>query len=150
MTAAAPTRTIKAYKLFRTLKTRPGELFPLFIGKTEAVAQGEWIPAQYLPTKGFAHRPGWHAGMSPRADHLLRKDGSMAADRVWAEIEVPADIDWQPIADQQPTRDIQGEVPAGGYYRFKRPANQGGEWIIAGAIRVNRVLTNDEVAALNN
>ena len=29
--------------------------------------------------------------------------------------------------------------------RFKRPSNQGGEWLIAGSMKVNRVLNSDEV-----
>jgi len=144
-----PEKTIRAYKLFRTLKSRPGELFPLFIDKSSAVPVGEWIPAQFIPTKGFANRPGWHAGLLPSAGHLLKKDGSMPSDRVWAEVEIPADIDWQPIADQQTTRDIRDQVPTGGFYKFKRPGNQGGTWIIGGALKVNRVLTETEVNQIN-
>ena len=56
-----PQKTIKAYKMFRTLKSRPGEIFPLFIGKTKPTPIGKWIPAEFLPTTGYAQRPGWHA-----------------------------------------------------------------------------------------
>jgi hypothetical protein len=140
-----PQKTVKAYKLFRTLKSRPGELFPLFIGKNESVPVGEWMPAKFIPTKGFAERPGWHAGVLPNAPHLLSKDGTMAPDRVWAEVEIPADADWQSRADATPTGDIKSEVPAGGYYTFKRPGLQGGSWIIGGALKVNRILSQPEV-----
>jgi hypothetical protein len=75
----------------------------------------------------------------------MRRDGTLASDRVWAEIEVPADVDWQSRADASRTGDIKSEVPAGGYYRFKRAGLQGGTWIISGAIRVNRVLSRTEV-----
>lgn len=147
--AKSPSKTVKAYKLFRTLRGRPGELFPLFIDKSSPVPVGEWIEAEYHPTKGFAQRPGWHVGRAPQAAHLMKKDGSLPSDRVWAEVEIPADVDWQPIADQSKTKDITGETPAGGFYRFKRPFNQGGEWLIAGALKVNRLLTVDEVENFN-
>lgn len=140
-----PKKTVRAYKLFRTLKTKPGKLFPLFIGKNESVPVGEWISAKFIPTQGFAERPGWHAGILPNAPHLLRKDGTMPSDRVWAEVEIPADVDWQSRADSTATGDIQSEVPAGGNYKFKRPGLQGGSWIIGGALKVNRVLSQLEV-----
>jgi len=140
-----PTKTIKAYKLFRTLKTQPGKLFPLFIGKGEPVPVGQWIPAKFIPTKGFAERPGWHAGVLPNAPHLLSKDGTMPSDRVWAEVEIPADVDWQSTADATSTGDIKSEVPSGGYYTFKRPGLQGGSWVIGGALKVNRLLSQADV-----
>ena len=133
-------KTVTAYKLFRTLKTRPGELFPLFIGKSKAVPVGEWIDAEYIPTKGFAHRPGWHVGTEPNAPHLMKKDGTMQAGRVWAEVEISAEVDWQSVADQSPTKDIRDRVPTNGCYVFKRPTHQGGAWMIAGSMRVNKIL----------
>ncbi len=151
-----PTKTLKTYKIFRTLKSRPKELFPLFIGKNKSTPIGEWIPAEFVPTKGFASRPGWHSGRLPHAPHLMKmKDAQgnkipvaerteMQPDRVWAEVEIPADVDWQPKADMAKTRDVQGEVPAEGFYRFNRPDVQGLEWIISGALKVNRILTNKE------
>ncbi len=48
------------YKLFEMNKD--GTLFPLFIGKNREVPMGEWIVAEYIPTKGFAARGGWHIG----------------------------------------------------------------------------------------
>lgn len=140
-----PKKTKIAYKLFRTLKTRPGEIFPLFIGKSEPTPIGKWIKAEFIPTKGFQDRPGWHLGFAPYAPHLRRKDGSMEENRVWYEVEIPDDVDWQSIADARPTKDIRGEVPEGGYYSFKRPQAQGGEWKIAGAIKVIRPLSLEEV-----
>jgi len=140
-----PKRTVRAYKLFRVKKREPDKLFPLFIGKREAIPMGQWVPAKYLPTKGFAKRAGWHSGILPNAPHLMRRDGTLAADRVWAEIDVPADVDWQSRADATRTGDIKSEVPVGGYYRFKRAGLQGGTWIISGSMRVNRVLSQTEV-----
>jgi hypothetical protein len=110
------TRTV--YKLFRVRKD--GSLGPLFIGARQRIPFGEWLEAEDIPTKGFAHRPGWHCGARPEAQHLTEKG------RVWAECE----------------------IPEGGYYPFKRPANQGGEWLIADAIKVNRILSSEDVEQL--
>ena len=145
-----PVKTIKAYKLFRVKKNEPGKIYPLFIGKNEATAIGKWVPAEHLPTKGFAERPGWHAGILPMAPHLRTKENQMADDRVWAEVEIPADVNWQDAADTQKTRDIRDRVPVGGHYRFKTSKMQGGAWIIGGALKVKRVLSNEEVADILN
>ena len=139
----APKKTQKAYKLFRTMKTKPG-IYPLFIGKSKPTPVGEWIDAEFIPTKGFSERPGWHVGVLPTAPHLMKKDGTMQEGRVWAEVEIPADVNWQDKADQEKTGDIRGEVPKGGHYRFKRPMKQGGEWMIAGSLKVNRILSEEE------
>lgn len=141
-----PKKTVTAYKLFRTLKSRPGEIFPLFIGATTPVPMNQWVRAEYIPTKGFAERPGWHAGVLPSAPHLMKKDGSMPEDRVWAEVEISADRDWQTEADQSKTRDIRGRIPEGGYYRFATPKLQGGSWIVGGALKVKRLMTAAEVS----
>lgn len=145
-----PQRTRKAYKLFRTLKTRPDEIFPIFIGKTVPTPVGEWVEAESIPTKGFATRPGWHVGNLPIADHLKRKDGTLDPSRVWAEVEIPADVDWQPEADKSRTKDLRDTIPKDGYYSFYRPERQGCEWLIAGALKVNRILSAAEVAEILN
>jgi N12 class adenine-specific DNA methylase len=157
-----PVKTIKAYKLFRTLKTQPGKLFPLFIGKSVETPVGVWVAAENIPTKGFADRPGWHAGMFPSAPHLMRKDGSMPGDRVWAEVELPADVDWQSIADGNKGKmitgtskanqgDIKDKVPTGGHYKFNTSKSQdpNWSWVIGGAIKINRLLTMEEVNGIN-
>lgn len=137
-----PQKTVKGYKLFRL---KDGKLYPLFIGKRESVPIGEWIEAEEIPTKGYAVRPGWHAGHLPIAPHLRSRDGRIASDRVWAEVEMPDDIDWQSVANQTKTKDIRFSVPRSGHYRWKTSRLQGGSWLIGGAMKVNRVLSNDEV-----
>jgi hypothetical protein len=134
----------KAYKLFRTLKTKPG-LYPLFIGKTKPTPINEWIKAEMIPTKGFAVRPGWHAGILPIAPHLRTKQNKKQADRVWCEIEISNDINYQETADNSPTRDIRNMIPENGYYEFKTNKMQGGAWIIAGAIKITKVLNDDDI-----
>ena len=145
-----PQKTITAYKLFRTLKSKPGQLFPLFIGNNKPVPVGEWLVAENLPTKGFAARPGWHAGAIPSAPHLMTRDGKMAEGRVWAEVQMPADVDYTPEAMQQPTRDFKDRIPENGFYKFSTQKEQGEHgWVIAGALKVTRILKPSEVDAIN-
>ena len=71
---------IKAFKLFRTRKD--GTLGPLFINMRLRIEPGAWYEAEDHPTKGFAHRPGWHCGDTPEAPHLSEEG------RVWYEVEI--------------------------------------------------------------
>lgn len=145
-----PVKTITAYKLFETKPGRPGEIFPLFISKDTSIPINEWVEAQFIPTAGYQHRPGWHAGLTPRADHLLMANGTMKGklkpSRVWAEVEIQADVDWQPVADASRYGDIRDRIPEDGYYVFNVRARQGGTWIIGGRMKVVKTLTPQEVA----
>ena len=69
-----------AYKLFRLRKD--GTLGPLFINRRQRVPVGVWLDAEDHPTKGYKHRPGWHAMDAPHAKHLTERD------RVWMEVEL--------------------------------------------------------------
>lgn len=108
-TTDAPVDTLTGYKLFRVRKD--GTLGPLFINARQVVPVGEWLTAEDHPTKGFAHRPGWHAALRPVAPHL-RQGGN----RVWARVEL------------QGTR------------LYDRPESQGGTWVLADRLRVLEVL----------
>ena len=107
---------MKAYKLFRLRKD--GTLGTLFIGCRQRIPLGQWLEAEDIPTKGYAHRPGWHSGIKPQADHLTERG------RAWCEVEI---------------RD---------YYTFKRPKNQGSYWLISKWIKVKKVLSVDELNCL--
>ena len=171
------TNTIKAYKLFRTKGGNTDELFPLFVNANKPVRMGEWNPAESgsLTDAGkvkssigpLAYRPGWHAGDAPVATHIGGKSDSSLkapdyrpADQVWAEVEMPADVDWQSVADSRMeyskagrpiprTAQITDQIPEGGYYRYKTNPNMTGDWLIAGDMKVNRVLTPSEVYQIN-
>jgi hypothetical protein len=162
----APKKTVKAYKLFRVNEKKPGQLFPLFIGKNEPVEMGVWYDADDIPTKGFASRPGWHAGDSPMATHIGEKSRSdltapdtRPANQVWAEIEMSADRDWQAEANKRGTNaqgkiiaaraDIKDQIPVDGFYRYKTNPNMTGSWLIGGSIKVNRILSDTEVERIN-
>lgn len=109
---------MKAYKLLRKLSD--GKLHPLFINKREATPIGVWMEAECYPTKGFAVRQGWHCCFVPIAPHLKTKLAN-GEERVWVECEVE---DWK---------------------SYDRPESQGGAWILAQRMKINRELTPEEV-----
>lgn len=174
---AEPRATVQAYKLFRIDPNRPGELFPLFVNANQPVRTGEWIEAEVGPQVAsgkvkskigeLAFRPGWHAGDLPIATHIGGKSSreNTAPDyrpdnQVWALVELPADYDWQTEANGRAQRNKQGEIiprtahitdqiPADGHYRYKTNPNMTGEWLIAGSMKVVRVLSDNEVATIN-
>lgn len=88
-----------AYKLLRL--RRDGTLGPLFINRRQVIEPGTWLEAEDHPTKGYAHRPGWHACEKPVAPHLS------PCGRVWRKVAI---------------RD---------YVELKRPASQGARWFLA-------------------
>lgn len=105
--------TTKVYKLFKIRKD--GTLGPLFINPRLRVPVGEWMEAEDHPTKGFAHRPGWHCTFTPHAPHLsLTPKGGCR--RVWAMCQ------------------------AEGITTYNRPESQGGAWVLAQRLRVVEVL----------
>ena len=180
-----PIQTVKAFKMFR--KDKDGNLHPLFVkmGDKQPLPIGKWVDAEageLNPKTGkvksslgdLAYRPGFHAGDTPSATHIggkvdpvtgERVKGSMKPNireenQVWAEVEMPADVDWQSIADARAvmtkkgtpdpkTAHITDEVPYGGYYRYKTNPNMQGNWLISGQMKINRVLDDDEVRAIN-
>jgi hypothetical protein len=89
---------------------RDGSIGPLFINARLRIPIGAWLKAEAHPTKGFAFRPGWHCTLTPEAPHLSKKG------RVWCEVS---------IMDAT---------------MHRRPSNQGGEWLLANWMRVDRVL----------
>ena len=95
---------MRAYKLFN--RRKDGTIGPLFIARKKRIPIGEWLEAEDHPTKGYAHRPGWHVGEKPVAPHLSEKG------RVWYEVEIED------------------------YYRFPRPQHQGTVWLIAQRMKV--------------
>jgi len=115
----------------------------------------------------LAYRPGWHSGEFAIATHIgAKKNASDKApslrdsDQVWAEVEVGDDFDWQTEANRRADRNKNGDIvprtahitdqiPSGGNYKYKTNSNMTGSWIISGEMKVNRVLTDEEVARIN-
>lgn len=98
-------RGVKAYKILRV--RRDGSLGPLFINRHQRIPLGQWLVAKDHPTKGFAHRPGWHCAPRPVAPHLKLHDN-----RVWMEVRVYD------------------------YRKLVRPHIQGGAWLLAKWMKV--------------
>lgn len=132
------------YKLF---ESKDGILYPLFIDKREPVPIGIWMEAKAIPTKGFAPRPGWHIGEIPDAPWLKCREGYYKSrfargQRVWCEVEYSTDVDWNELARQSQKGWLTDQLPVNGYYKFKETGSR--LWIIAGAMRVVRILTEEE------
>lgn len=173
--AQEPKKTVKAYKLFRVHEKHPGKLFPLFVDSNTPVEMGKWIDAKEGETVNgkvkskigpLAYRPGWHAGDLPVATHIGEKsDASLTAPDVrpanhaWAEVEMPNDVDWQTEANNRGVNKqgrliasrahITDQLPKGGHYRYKTNSNMTGNWLIGGSMKVNKMLTDKEVKAIN-
>ena len=121
----------------------------------------------------LAYRPGWHLGDVPRApqfDRMNKETGEMEfpKDFVWAECDYAMDVDYQPEADEmgymRTKVDDEGNVttyksdkyqhslaglkklPSNGYYKYRtNPRPDTVPWVITGQMKVNRLLSDDEV-----
>ena len=163
-----PKKTVKAYKLFRK---KGDNLLPLFVNADKPVEMGKWLEAESGPqgkTAGkvkskigdLAYRPGWHAGDLPIATHIggksrsdLKAPDHRPDDQVWAEVEMADDYDWQSEANSRGKgvkAAITDQVPLRGHYRFKTNPNMTGNWLIGGNMKVNRVLSDEEVKQIND
>lgn len=80
-------------------------------------------------------------------------------DHVWCEVEYSDEINYQDKANLNginkkgilvPKNAYLTFVPENGYYRYKTNPNMFGEWIIAGAIKVNRIISDEEVKRICN
>lgn len=91
---------ITGFKLFR--KRKDGTYGPLFINRKQRLVTGVLYPSEDVPTKGYAHRPGWHILEKPVAPHLKETD-----DRVWCWVYFTPDA------------------------VIKRPESQGGVWYLS-------------------
>ena len=102
------------YKLFK--RRKDGSLGPLFINASQRIEVGVEYLAEDRPTKGFAHRPGWHICHSMDGAPHLKQDGKLGESRVWAKVEF-----------------ILQEV-------VERPAAQGGTWYLGSSMKVLEVM----------
>lgn len=160
-----------AYKLFRVSRKTPGNIYPLFVDAATPVPIGEWIDANEGPTDDngkvksrlgpLCFRPGWHLSDIPLALHIGEKgdDGNisfMSHNHVWCECEYSDEISYQEEADKNGTNGSRfnqnkayiKHIPINGFYRYKTNPNMLGNWIIAGSIKVTRVLGDEEAAEI--
>lgn len=148
----------RCYKLFRI---KNGQLYPLYVLANEPIPVGVWLEAKegikasdgkHVKSRlgNLSFRPGYHCSEYPVATHIgSKKDKTdikpsfRPKNQVWAECEIKTDIHY---TDYKSLR----EVPKNGYYRFKTNANMYGSWLIAGNMKVNRILTDKEVYEINS
>lgn len=154
------------YKLFRVVK---GELRPLYVFADHDIPVGEWLDAQEGPMKDgkvksrlglLAYRPGWHISPLPYVEHIYTMHNGVKCRKentVWCEVEYH-DFSYQSIAD---SHGVHGGkfiardaclryIPKGGYYRYKTSPAMYGEWVIAGEMKVIRILSEEEVGEICN
>lgn len=134
---------------------------PSKTGRAQVQAGGKGTNA----AKGsLAFRPGWHLGDVPQAKQFARKNPEtdvkdlFPADFVWAECEYAMDVDYQEeamsygyTANGKFRHSYAGlpKLPTDGYYRYRTNPNPDMvPWVITGAMRVKRILTDAETDAI--
>lgn len=143
---------MKTYKLFRI---KNGKLFPLYVNAKEETPIGEWVKSKpgelvdgtHVKANGCSGklrlRAGWHSTMIPFTNWIGRKqeDGTLIQrkDTVWCECEVKGN------EVKAKTKNGYDVVPDDSFYYFKTNSKQIDPWIISDWIKVNRILTNEEV-----
>lgn len=142
------------YKLFRL---KDEKLYPLYVEADREMETGKWLTAQvgekvddtHVKAKGcggkLSLRPGFHSTKTPFTDWIGKKqeDGTLAQrpDTVWCECEVDGKQVFVP--DRYGSRHLLN-----GWYFFKTNSKQKDPWIISNRLKINKVLTNDEVAEI--
>ena len=120
------------YKKVRILKD--GNAYPLFIDKRKPFVFGEWMKAEFHPTKGFAPRSlgkdengneigGWHCCYKPEAPHIADKLASGEV-RVWMKCEAK-----------------------GKMQKYDRPESQGGAWLLVEWLKPLEIIKEMEEVA---
>lgn len=155
---------MKAYKLFRI---KNNELYPLYVFANEPLPLNQWIDAKEgeknahgkVKSKigALAFRPGWHGCEYPVATHIggktdprLKAPNYRKSEQVWAEVEFASEIDYQTEADASPKGCIVDRVPLNGFYFFQTNSKAVCRWLIGGTMKINRVLSDSEVARINS
>lgn len=126
-------QTKVGYKLFRLKKLYPEKLFTLFVDTNTPHQLNRWIKSKAIETKKLKFRPGWHILTKPHAPHLMKRDGSMMPERIWAKVEF-----------------LDNSNDQRNHYIVKRPINQGGDWVIATKIKILHVLSEEDVTSILN
>ena len=151
----------KTYKLFRL---KGGKLYPLYVLSDKEVPIGVWLDAkegerlQNGKVKSrlgpLQFRPGWHLSDIPLAIHIGVKEGGkikyMHADEVWCECEYSDEVNYQSQVEKNGSgkKAMMSTIPVDGFYRYKTSPMMLGDWIIAGSMKVNRVLSDEEVGRI--
>lgn len=142
---------LTTYKLFRT---KNGKLYPLYVEADREMVIGEWLAAQvgdkvddtHVKAKGcggkLSLRPGFHSTTIPFTDWIGKRDNDgtllQRKDTVWCECEVRGDQ--VEVTSRYGSRELLD-----GWYYFKTNSKQVDPWIISNELKINRILSNEEV-----
>lgn len=145
---------MKTYKLFRE---KNDKLYPLYVEADREMEIGVWLNAEtgekvddtHVKARGcggkLSLRPGFHSTETPFTDWIGERqdDGTLAQrkDTVWCECEVEGDK--LEVTNRYGSRELLD-----GWYYFKTNSKQKEPWIISNKIKINRVLSNSEVAEI--
>ena len=146
---------MRVYKLFRI---KNNKLYPLYVNAKKEIKTGVWLRAEcgelidetHVKASGcggkLSLRPGFHSCEVPWTDWIgqMMEDGTLAqrTNTVWCECEVKGkEIE---CTERYGFRTIQRDK----YYYFKTNSKQKDPWIISDWIKVNRILSNEEVAEI--
>ena len=145
---------MKVYKLF---KVKNGKLYPLYVEADRCMEMGKWLRAHVGELADDTHvkasgcggklslRPGFHSTITPFTDWIGARmpDGKLAQRKntVWCECEIRGDE--VEVKEHNGSRTI-----VEGYYRFKTNSKQEEPWLISSDIKINRVLTKEEVKSI--
>ena len=159
---------MKAYKLVRK---KNGNYYPLYVYANEPFPIGEWIEAKCgeMTQDGkvksklgkLAYRPGLHLCEIPHELHIGGKSKGTGTpvdylpdDLVWVEVEFSSEIDYQPFAEMAgmnrhgkviPVKSFLKFVPVNGFYYYNTSPHATVRWIICGAMKITKELTDNEV-----
>ena len=139
---------------YKLLRIRNGKLYPLYVEADREMKIGEWLKAgcgklvddRHVKASGcggkLALRPGFHSTFIPFTDWIGKRVGNKLVQRkdtVWCECEVSGEERW-----------IQGgsRELVDGWYQFKTNAKQKHPWVISNTLKINRILSREEVETL--
>ena len=145
------------YKLFRV---KNDKLYPLYVEANREMEIGKWLDAGIGEKVDDTHvkasgcggslrlRSGYHSTEVPYTDWIGKRaeDGSLVQRKntVWCECEVKGK------EIESKTNNGYDIVPYGTWYYFKTNTKQERPWIISHWLKINRILTNEEVSQICN
>lgn len=146
---------MKTYKLFRF---KNGKLFPLYVEANREMQIGKWLRAESGEKVDETHvkasgcggslrlRSGFHSTTIPFTDWIGKRtdDGSLVQrnNTVWCECEIRGK------EIESKTKQGYDYIPANTYYFFKTNSKQKYPWIISYEIKINKILSYEEVVQI--
>lgn len=142
----APKKVVQAYRM--GILNEDGTLSPVMVDTKTTKPRyeiGQWYDAEVRKST-MKVIPGFHFAETPSLSQLYKKDGTLAKGRVYYIAEYSADKSYQAEADAA-GGNLENQIPTDGYY-FRGKMGKGG-WAISGKMRPVRILSMQEVDAIN-